>query len=184
MHSKNIVHRDLKPENILYATPHEDATLKIADFGLARVVKDKELMKTACGTPGYVAPEVLRNIGYTGSACDMWSTGVILYILLCGFPPFYEEDLPALFDQILLGRYEFSSPWWDNISQQAKDLVNKLLVVDHKKRMTASGLMSDPWIKNEYTERLTDAQVRMRKFNATRKLKKASNAIRLALEKG
>ena len=105
LHSKKIVHRDLKPENILYASPDDDAPIKIADFGLARLVSSTDLMKTACGTPGYVAPEVLQNKGYDSGAVDMWSAGVILYILLCGFPPFYEEELPALFDQIMNARY-------------------------------------------------------------------------------
>ena len=104
LHAKNIVHRDLKPENILYGSPDKDSDIKIADFGLARVVSGKDLMKTACGTPGYVAPEILQNKGYDSGAVDMWSAGVILYILLCGFPPFYEEELPALFDQIMHAR--------------------------------------------------------------------------------
>ena len=105
LHAKDIVHRDLKPENILLSDKSEKAVIKVADFGLARMVKNKDMMKTACGTPGYVAPEVLQNKGYSSGAVDLWSAGVILYILLCGFPPFYEEELPALFDQILKGRY-------------------------------------------------------------------------------
>jgi len=111
MHAKKVVHRDLKPENILYSDPSENAAIRVADFGLARVVSGNEMMKTACGTPGYVAPEVLKNKGYDSGAVDMWSAGVILYILLCGFPPFYEEELPALFEQILHARYDFPSPW-------------------------------------------------------------------------
>ena len=104
LHDKKIVHRDLKPENILLASDAEDAPIKVADFGLARVCGAGDMMKTACGTPGYVAPEILKNKGYDSGAVDMWSVGVILYILLCGFPPFYEEELPALFDQILHAR--------------------------------------------------------------------------------
>ena len=104
LHEQGIVHRDLKPENILLADKTENAPIKVADFGLARMVKSNDMMKTACGTPGYVAPEVLQNKGYSSGAVDIWSAGVILYILLCGFPPFYEEELPALFDQILKGR--------------------------------------------------------------------------------
>ena len=100
LHSRQVVHRDLKPENILC----EGQTLKIADFGLARVVSKGDMLKTVCGTPGYVAPEILMNQGYDSGAVDMWSMGVILYILLCGFPPFYEEELPALFEQILHAR--------------------------------------------------------------------------------
>ena len=104
------------------------------------------MMKTACGTPGYVAPEILNNKGYDSSAVDMWSTGVILYILLCGFPPFYEEELPALFDQILRGRYDFPSPWWDTISLPAKALVKRMLTVDPKKRITAKEVLVDPCV--------------------------------------
>ena len=89
------------------------------------------------GFAGYVAPEVLKNKGYDSGAVDMWSTGVILYILLCGFPPFYEEELPALFEQILHARYDFPSPWWDNISKEAKALVQGLLTIDPKQRLTA-----------------------------------------------
>merc|ERR1719181_2095859 len=138
LHEQAIVHRDLKPENLLYDSPAEDADIKVADFGLARVVSGKDMMKTACGTPGYVAPEILKNKGYDSGAVDLWSVGVILYILLCGFPPFYEEELPALFDQILHARYDFPSPWWDNISKDAKDLVTKLLELDPTTRLTAA----------------------------------------------
>ena len=98
LHSKNVVHRDLKPENILIESPNSDK-IKIADFGLARTCGGGEVMKTACGTPGYVAPEILKNKGYDSPAVDMWSVGVILYILLCGFPPFYEEELPVRKEQ-------------------------------------------------------------------------------------
>merc|ERR1719453_1081795 len=147
LHAKKVVHRDLKPENILYSSPAEEAQIKVADFGLARMVSEKDMMKTACGTPGYVAPEVLQNKGYSSGAVDVWSAGVILYILLCGFPPFYEEELPALFDQILKGRYDFPSPWWDNISVDAKDLVKMMLTVNPKKRISAKAAMQHDWMK-------------------------------------
>jgi len=175
MHEKKIVHRDLKPENILYSTPDEDSPIKVADFGLARVISSKEMMKTACGTPGYVAPEVLKNKGYDSGAVDMWSTGVILYILLCGFPPFYEEELPALFEQILHARYDFPSPWWDNVSPAAKDLVKGLLTIDPVKRLTAAQVMALPWVSGSAPSTdLMGAQAAMKKYNATRKLKKAA----------
>merc|ERR1719222_1191188 len=147
LHGKHIVHRDLKPENLLYSSPADDAIIKVADFGLARVVSGKDMMKTACGTPGYVAPEILKNQGYDSGAVDVWSAGVILYILLCGFPPFYEEELPALFDQILHARFDFPSPWWDNISKEAKDLVKAMLVIDPAARLTAAQVMEHPFVK-------------------------------------
>merc|ERR1712216_730821 len=134
------------------------------------------------GTPGYVAPEILRNQGYDGGV-DMWSMGVILYILLCGFPPFYEEDLPALFEQIIEGRYDFPSPWWDQISENAKDLVKKLLTVDPKKRFTAEQTLQHPWVKdyNQNSEaHLASTHDAMKKWNANRKLKKAANGIMAA----
>ena len=180
LHAKNIVHRDLKPENILLESPAEDAPIKVADFGLARMMKKGDVMKTACGTPGYVAPEVLQNKGYDSGAVDMWSTGVILYILLCGFPPFYEEELPALFDQILKGRYDFPSPWWDKISKEAKDLVRRLLTVDPKKRITASQTKQDPWMSKAGATPI--GLDNLKKFQASRKLKKATKKL-MALQR-
>mmetsp|Transcript_34305 Transcript_34305/g.94521 ORF Transcript_34305/g.94521 Transcript_34305/m.94521 type:complete len:313 (+) Transcript_34305:129-1067(+) len=178
MHKRKVLHRDLKPENILLSNREPNAPIKVADFGLARVVSNKDMMKTACGTPGYVAPEVLQNKGYTGGAIDMWSTGVILYILLCGFPPFYEEELPALFEQIMKARYDFPSPWWDNISSDAKALVQGLLTIEPKKRLTAAQVMKHPWITGGATDQaLTGAKDQLRKYNATRKLKKAAQGI-------
>lgn len=181
LHELKIVHRDLKPENILYASPADDAEIKVADFGLARVINGKDLMKTACGTPGYVAPEILKNQGYDSGAVDMWSVGVILYILLCGFPPFYEEELPALFEQILKAQYDFPSPWWDEISKDAKDVVKKLLELDPKKRHTASQVMQHNWIKNASTTKLPASNIKkLRGFQASRKMKKAGQVIMAA----
>uniref|UniRef100_A0A7S3EVM3 Protein kinase domain-containing protein n=1 Tax=Haptolina ericina TaxID=156174 RepID=A0A7S3EVM3_9EUKA len=179
---RNVVHRDLKPENILLESDSEDADIKVADFGLARVVSNKDMMKTACGTPGYVAPEVLQNKGYTGGAVDCWSVGVILYILLCGFPPFYEEELPALFDQILKARYDFPSPWWDPISKEAKDLVKGLLTVDPKKRLTAEQVIQSSWVSGNTASAtpLPGISQNLKKYNATRKLKKAAQGIMAA----
>jgi len=181
LHEKQIVHRDLKPENILLATKDKGAPIKIADFGLARMISSKDLMKTACGTPGYVAPEVLQNKGYSSGAVDVWSAGVILYILLCGFPPFYEEELPALFDQILKGRYDFPSPWWDSISSDAKDLVKKCLTVDPKKRITAKEVTNHPWIRGA-SDNALDVAKNLKKYNATRRLKAAAKQI-MAVER-
>ncbi|KAF7247960.1 Serine/threonine-protein kinase DCLK3 [Varanus komodoensis] len=146
IHSKNIVHRDLKPENLLVQrNPDKTTTLKLADFGLAKLVKKP--IFTVCGTPTYVAPEILAENGY-GLEVDMWATGVILYILLCGFPPFrsHERDQEELFQIIQLGHYEFLSPYWDNISAAAKDLISRLLVVDPKKRYTAKQILQHRWI--------------------------------------
>ncbi|VTJ70241.1 Hypothetical predicted protein [Marmota monax] len=147
LHDKNIVHRDLKPENLLVQRNEDKSTtLKLADFGLAKHVVRP--IFTVCGTPTYVAPEILSEKGY-GLEVDMWAAGVILYILLCGFPPFRspERDQDELFNIIQLGHFEFLAPYWDNISDAAKDLVSRLLVVDPKKRYTAHQVLQHPWIE-------------------------------------
>lgn len=183
LHDKGIVHRDLKPENILLKNKEELDSLTVADFGLARCMSETDLMQTACGTPGYVAPEVLKNMGYNGGACDMWSAGVILYILLCGFPPFYEEELPALFEQILHARYDFPSPWWDSISAPAKDLVAKLLVTDPDERLTADKVLAHPWVVGLEKDGdvpsvpLNHMVDSLKKYNALRKVRKIARGI-------
>ncbi|KAK5605742.1 hypothetical protein CRENBAI_006828 [Crenichthys baileyi] len=115
LHSMGIVHRDLKPENLLYFSPHDDSKIMISDFGLSKMEGTGGVMATACGTPGYVAPEVLAQKPYS-KAVDCWSIGVIAYILLCGYPPFYDENDSKLFEQILKADYEFDAPYWDDIS--------------------------------------------------------------------
>lgn len=186
-HQKNIVHRDLKPENLLYNKPEPDETIKLADFGLAYILNPDTLMTTACGTPGYVAPEVLTNEGY-GPEVDMWSLGVILYILLVGFPPFYDESTTMLFELIKRGDYEFTDPYWEDISDEAKDLVTRLLTVDAKKRATSTDVMNHPWMsstegKEKHLKYFTD---NMKNYNAKRKFRQAImgmqvvNALKMA----
>lgn len=178
-HSQNIVHRDLKPENLLYADTSEHAPLKLADFGLAQMIKPEELMHHACGTPGYIAPEMLKDEAY-GPKVDMWSLGVILYILICGFPPFYDEDEKKLFKAIKKGEYEFLSPYWDEASAEVKDLIEKCLVVDPEKRLGAEEAQSHPWLATDFEHRsihMTGTIVQMKKYNARRRLKGAVRAI-------
>jgi len=145
LHSQGVAHRDLKPENVLLATAAEDAAIKITDFGLSRLIEDSSLMTTACGTPGYVAPEVITHEAYS-TQIDMWSVGVIVYILLCGFPPFYGENDAQMFRKIRAAQYKFLSPYWDSISAEAKDFVSKLLVVDPQARMTAKAALQHKWL--------------------------------------
>lgn len=135
---KQIVHRDLKPENFLFKTTDEDAEIKIIDFGLSRPMKFK------VGTPYYVAPEVL-NRQYTKS-CDIWSIGVITYILLCGYPPFYGDNDNQIFDSVRRGGFDFPSPDWDTISSPAKDFICSLLKKDPSKRLSASQALGHRWI--------------------------------------
>ncbi|KAA6377195.1 MAG: putative Calcium/calmodulin-dependent protein kinase type 1 [Streblomastix strix] len=144
MHDRGIAHRDLKPENILYENDNVLSPIKLSDFGFSKIIGEKQMMETCCGTPSYVAPEVLARKGY-GQECDLWSIGVIMYMLLCGFPPFYDENEAALFKIIQKGQFEFTSPHWNQISPLAKDLISNLLVVDPKKRYTADQALKHPW---------------------------------------
>ncbi|XP_064399432.1 calcium/calmodulin-dependent protein kinase type 1-like [Halichondria panicea] len=147
LHSQGIVHRDLKPENLLYYSPDDDSKIMISDFGLSKMADDSDIdqLGTACGTPGYVAPEVLRRRPY-GKAVDCWSIGVIAYILLCGYPPFYHENDAELFQQIMRGDYEFDSPYWDDISSSAKDFIKHLMEIDAQNRYTCRQAIEHPWI--------------------------------------
>ena len=159
LHSIGIAHRDLKPENLLMTSKNADAEIKITDFGLGKFFDaQSEVMKTPCGTPGYIAPEVLHMKGY-GRECDVWSFGVIVYILLCGFPPFYADSDALLFEKIKKGEYEFLRPYWDPISEDAKDLIRKMLIVDPKKRITCAEAMQHKWLKAE-TAKLEANKVR------------------------
>uniref|UniRef100_A0A336JXH2 Calcium/calmodulin-dependent protein kinase type 1 n=1 Tax=Culicoides sonorensis TaxID=179676 RepID=A0A336JXH2_CULSO len=144
MHEQGVVHRDLKPENLLYYSQEDDSKIMISDFGLSKM-EDSGIMATACGTPGYVAPEVLAQKPY-GKAVDVWSIGVISYILLCGYPPFYDENDANLFAQILKGEFEFDSPYWDEISDSAKDFIQHLMCVNVEKRYTCKQALAHPWI--------------------------------------
>ncbi|XP_033986105.1 serine/threonine-protein kinase DCLK2 isoform X1 [Trematomus bernacchii] len=149
LHSSSIVHRDIKPENLLvFEYPDGTKSLKLGDFGLATVVEGP--LYTVCGTPTYVAPEIISQSGY-GLKVDIWAAGVITYILLCGFPPFRSENnmQEDLFDQILLGRLEFPSPYWDNITDSAKELIGKMLQVNAEARYSAQDILSHPWLTDE-----------------------------------
>ncbi|XP_077426323.1 calcium/calmodulin-dependent protein kinase type II delta 2 chain isoform X11 [Vanacampus margaritifer] len=176
-HVNGIVHRDLKPENLLLASKLKGAAVKLADFGLAIEVQgDQQAWFGFAGTPGYLSPEVLRKDPY-GKPVDMWACGVILYILLVGYPPFWDEDQHRLYQQIKAGAYDFPSPEWDTVTPEAKDLINKMLTINPSKRITASEALKHPWI----CQRSTVASMMhrqetvecLKKFNARRKLKGA-----------
>jgi len=143
-----IVHRDLKPENLLFKDKAPDSQLVLVDFGISKVLEGQtgNVMTTVCGSPGYTAPEVLRRIPY-GKAVDMYSCGVITYTLLCGYGPFSEaKDLVTMCDRIVLGQFEFESPWWDNVSPLAKDFVRKLMEAKPDKRLTTTQALEHEWI--------------------------------------
>jgi len=157
MHEEGVVHRDLKPENLLYYSPDIDSKIMISDFGLSKM-EESGVMATACGTPGYVAPEVLAQKPY-GKAVDVWSIGVISYILLCGYPPFYDENDANLFAQILKGEFEFDSPYWDDISEEAKDFIRSLMCVNVENRLTCHNALEHCWITGKQSERNIHATV-------------------------
>ncbi|PRP82336.1 calcium/calmodulin-dependent protein kinase-like protein [Planoprotostelium fungivorum] len=178
LHSQGVVHRDLKPENLLFDSV-TNSIVKIADFGLSKIVGQEAILKTACGTPGYVAPEVLRCEGY-GQEVDMWACGVILYILLCGFPPFYDENITTLYQQILTADYEFPEEYWVGISDSAKDLVCKLLMLDPGKRFTAKQALKHPWLVNHDAEPKQNMQSvfdELKKYNSRRRFKVAISTV-------
>ncbi|XP_060047614.1 serine/threonine-protein kinase DCLK1 isoform X3 [Erinaceus europaeus] len=149
LHSLNIVHRDIKPENLL-VYEHQDGSksLKLGDFGLATIVDGP--LYTVCGTPTYVAPEIIAETGY-GLKVDIWAAGVITYILLCGFPPFRGsgDDQEVLFDQILMGQVDFPSPYWDNVSDSAKELITMMLLVNVDQRFSALQVLEHPWVNDD-----------------------------------
>ncbi|XP_053145558.1 calcium/calmodulin-dependent protein kinase type IV-like [Hemicordylus capensis] len=179
LHANGVVHRDLKPENLLYADLSPDAPLKIGDFGLSKIVDEQETMKTVCGTPGYCAPEILHGSPY-GPEVDMWSVGVITYILLCGFEPFFDpRGDPYMYSRILNCDYEFVSPWWDEVSLNAKDLVQKLIVLDPQKRLTVQQALQHPWVTGKTAKfaHMDSTQKKLQEFNARRKLKAAMKAV-------
>ncbi|KAL5237636.1 hypothetical protein ACI65C_005046 [Semiaphis heraclei] len=154
LHDLNIAHRDLKPENLLYSKLGANGILKLTDFGFAKEVSQKAPLKTPCYTPYYVAPEVLGPEKYDKS-CDIWSLGVIMYILLCGFPPFFSNHgqaiSPGMKNRIKTGQFDFPSPEWNNVSSDAKTLISSMLSVDPSVRLTINEVVKHKWIAS-YTE--------------------------------
>jgi len=172
LHDNQIAHRDLKPENLLLKAG-EDTGVMLSDFGLSKIVGENARLETACGTPYYVAPEVLSASGYDLEV-DLWSVGVITYLLLCGFPPFYGESLPEVFEQIMKADFDFPDPYWTEISTEAKDLISKLLVVDPKTRYTAKQALEHPWVKKLGQDKPLNIKASITKFNSTRRMSTAN----------
>lgn len=196
LHDRNIVHRDIKPENILLAD--KNLTIKLADFGLAKIIGEESFTTTLCGTPSYVAPEILENSNhrrYT-RAVDIWSLGVVLYICLCGFPPFsdelYSPENPyTLSQQIKMGRFDYPSPYWDSVGDPALDLIDRMLTVDVESRITIDECLEHPWTTanntinvNDSTDGLTGAIQKLdfskRKMQRERTLLSSINDVKVA----
>ncbi|CAE7634323.1 Camk4 [Symbiodinium sp. KB8] len=168
LHERGVAHRDLKPENILLSSSEDDGVIKLADLGFARSVP-KSGLSTACGTPSYVAPEILNNTRY-GLSVDMWSLGVIAYILLCGYAPFADRHQPTLFRKIRSGLFFFDPPQWNGVSAQAKDLIERMLTVNPAKRITAAEALQHPWLTSFVgSARLSLAKRSMSDFNSQRR---------------
>ncbi|XP_067663721.1 serine/threonine-protein kinase DCLK1-like isoform X2 [Haliotis asinina] len=190
LHSLGIVHRDIKPENLLVCDhPDGSKSLKLGDFGLATTVTD--ILYAVCGTPTYVAPEIIAESGY-GLKVDVWSAGVITYILLCGFPPFVGQsnNQDDLFDQIMMGKFEFTSPFWDELSTSSKELISHMLTVDPEQRYTAEEVLAHPWVADDTAkdEDLHDNIAKGLSAHFVRKSKQTVAGVRVitttALDKG
>lgn len=179
-HENHVAHRDLKPENLLLLSDVDDSAVKIADFGFAKKVYEPNSLTTQCGTPGYVAPEILEGTAYDERA-DMWSVGVILYILLGGYPPFIESTQRDLFRKIRKGDYEFHEEYWGTVSSEAKELISSLLTVDRTKRLTADEALENAWILGDDAKLaqrdLGDNLNKLRNFNGKRKFRAAVSTV-------
>ncbi|TPX55769.1 hypothetical protein PhCBS80983_g05041 [Powellomyces hirtus] len=184
LHNQDITHRDLKPENILLTEPcterSETITIQISDFGLAKLTDQASFMHTLCGTPNYAAPEVLDHSpgrAYT-KAVDLWSCGVILYVCLCGFPPFSPQYAPPqMEDQIRQGKFKFLRPFWDDVSAESKDLIKKLLVVDPKKRLTVEEALQHPFIVGQDAKTPPSKRRKVRPPSKRRKLRRERTPV-------
>jgi len=174
LHDIGVVHRDLKPENLLCSGHGENEIVKIADFGLSKFHSDEDKLMTSCGTPGYVAPEVLLSERYDKSV-DMWGIGVITYILLAGYPPFYDEndneDETGLFEKVINVEYDFEDECWDEISDLAKEFISALLQRVPSNRLTATQALEHPWLSSTPEEIDISKRVtrRMSHYNLRRK---------------
>ncbi|KAL7531107.1 hypothetical protein ACHAXR_005810 [Thalassiosira sp. AJA248-18] len=182
-HHHSVAHRDLKPENLLLRSEENDSEIKIADFGFAKKVLTSNSLTTQCGTPGYVAPEILEGVAYDTKS-DMWSLGVIVYILLGGYPPFIEQNQRELFRKIRKGQYEFHEEYWGSVSADAKDMISCLLTVQPAKRLSAKEALQHKWMTQDDSvlagQDLGTNLSELRKYNAKRKFKAAVNAVILA----
>jgi len=177
-HDLQIAHRDLKPENLLYLTEDDESIIKISDFGLAKMLDSgNQMMSTVCGTPSYLAPEIINGEKY-GTQCDVWSLGVILYTLLCGYPPFADESNAAMMQSIKNGKFEYTSEDWGHVSSDAKDLIDKCLKVSPDQRITCQGMLSHPWMIKECNDQHNPhAKDKLKKYLARRRLKMAQTVV-------
>ena len=176
-HSNKIVHRDLKPENLLLATQDENSPIKVIDFGMSRIFNNKQAMFDKVGTAYYISPEVLD--GFYDEKCDIWSAGVILYILLCGYPPFNGNDDDEIFESIKKRKFVYPDAEWANISKEAKDLINKMLS-DPLTRLTAEQVLGHPWLVNQLNKNTKAKEIKLN-FNTFKTYSGANKLSRAVL---
>lgn len=174
MHQNGVVHRDIKPQNIFLEFKSDNSAIKVGDFGFAKRVHTPKSLNMRCGTPSYVAPEILKNQPYDQS-CDMWSVGVVLYVLLCGYTPFHEEKQERMFERIKVADFEFHPEDWDPISREAKDLISGLMRTNPDKRLTASQALNSKWITG-----ISDMDLSKRSLESQRNLMKNKKMMRLS----
>ncbi|EDQ89287.1 uncharacterized protein MONBRDRAFT_32484 [Monosiga brevicollis MX1] len=178
-HERNIIHRDLKPENLLLASREKDAPVKITDFGLAVLMENGPSYFGFAGTPGYLSPEVIKRQAYD-TQVDVFACGTILYILLCGYPPFWDDNQQALYEQIKRGSYDYPSPEWDTVTPEAKDLIDRMLTTNPTRRITVAEALKHPWLADASVPSTVHRQTtidELQRFNARRKLKGSVKAV-------
>ncbi|XP_060066374.1 calcium/calmodulin-dependent protein kinase type IV-like [Ylistrum balloti] len=185
MHDNGVVHYDVKPENLLYESNKDHSKLKLADFALSHIIAGDVRSNSVCESPGYVPPEVLTGISYNKpTAVDMWSCGVIAYILLCGYEPFESptHDVSEIYKKILKVDYKFDPAIWSKISENAKDFIKRLLQKDPRKRLSVDVALRHPWVTGIAAkgDHLIETQEKIREFNARRKLKAAAGGVLFA----
>jgi len=181
LHSLGIAHRDLKPENLLCSSGDvRNMQIKIADFGLSKIFAGGQQLETSCGTPDYAAPEVLTGEHAYDKSVDLWSVGVITYVLLSGYPPFHGSSQPALFERIIKANYDFPPAEWDYISDTAKDFIRNLLVLQPQKRLTAEECLLHPFLSgtdSSGTQPIKGIEKSMAEYNAKRKKERSASFI-------
>ncbi|CAO3621062.1 unnamed protein product [Mucor fragilis] len=187
LHDNGVVHRDLKPENLIFRTPDEDSDLLVADFGLSRIIdSDKfDVLRTTCGTPGYMAPEIFKRVGH-GKPVDMWAIGVIAYFLLCGYTPFEGENSIEEMNAITRADYHFHEEYWSEVSDKAKFFIQRCLTINPEDRITAHQALAHPWLSSNDDSKQQQQQDLLptlrRNFNARRTFKKAVDLVRLSYQ--
>lgn len=171
MHKNGIVHRDIKPQNIFLGCKRSNCKIKVGDFGFAKKVHTPKSLTLRCGTPSYVAPEIVKNQPYD-QACDMWSVGVVIYVMLCGYTPFSEKTQDKVFERIKAGEYKFDKGDWSKVSEEAKDLIKGLMCINPDKRLTAGQALRSKWISG-----LSQQSLRRRSLETSRRCLKDRHCL-------